>query len=235
MEMGSPLNANVEQVLPGVIMEIGTVRGEVARGFESVNSRLDHVDSRIEAFGEGFDDVKRIGAAFRLAFSASGPSDLTNSGLILPGLGSARTANQSTGLVNPSITRTDAEQLHNHRPSPMHASLTSIWDEWHGRGLFQDRPVVGGLKELEQLKGGSWRTHFVASEKTAFSRMKAIIEGIENYSRSVGLSVEMTLPELDAVFQATDGVKCQCAKMVTWFQNKDMISKKQPRGRRTGG
>jgi len=40
---------------------------------------------------------------------------------------------------------------------PRHASLSDMWDEWHGQGQFCDRH--GGIKGRESKHKSKWRKH----------------------------------------------------------------------------
>ena len=241
METESPLNANIEQVLPGVMMEFSALRGEIAKGHEAIVRKLDTLNDTVKngfEIQEARQDARMrslthtLGTAL-LSFSGSGQLPLAD----LPPFSELATAPAAavatfdSVAIAPIIEPASPSFPQFHRLYPLHKSLSSLWSEWHGNGDFLDRPIVGGLKQLEQSVGHKWRSHFSQGEKTLFSRTKSIILGIENYAASKGVSAEMVVPELDEIFQAPGGVKSQLAKMVSWLQDNDFIKKKQARGK----
>lgn len=228
LEAESPLNATVEQVLPGVREEIRAIRGEMTKGFETVNA---NVKNEFESLNHDMSDMKRVTNAFRaacVAFSSSENAPSQN----------LRFASL-TEIAPPTIaTDTVVDTQHAVFPSQciipfqLHESLVSMWDEWHGSGTFQGHPVAGGLNQLEESNGPAWRSHFAPSEKTAFSRMKAIMKGVANYANSKGVAAGVALSELDEIFKSSE-VKRQAAKMVSWFQTRDFLEKKRARGKQS--
>jgi hypothetical protein len=49
------------------------------------------------------------------------------------------------------------------RLSQRYASLSRMWDEWHGTGSpdTRDKPIPGGFHELEQVHRTGWRKHLL--------------------------------------------------------------------------
>jgi hypothetical protein len=60
-----------------------------------------------------------------------------------------------------------------------HTLVSSMWDEWFGKGDFESNDYPGGIEELEKT-GYGWRKHFSTSEQKHFSRLKCIIKFVEN-------------------------------------------------------
>lgn len=236
METESPLNPTVDDVLPGVLAEFIAVRRDIVQGNAATHQKVDALTDMVQRGFENQDVKMRalaqaIGTAF-LSYSGSGqlPESMSQP---FPEFGAAvATANTVTdSLAIAPITDAELSPPPFHRLYPTHNSLLSIWNEWYGNEEFNNRPVVGGLKRLEQSFGSKWRSHFSQGERTAFSRMKSIILGIENYAVSKGMSSGMSIAELDEIFQARDGCKSQLAQMVKWFQDGEYIQKKQARGK----
>jgi hypothetical protein len=237
LEKENPLNATVEQVLPGVLMEFSALRAEISTMNENVKKGFERLEAKIDREISGLKMLTLHFGRALLAYARSGqspPTDLQSyaeldGAMALDGaLATATIPAAPVAAVRNVAARNSDAPPQFHRLHPAHKSLFSIWNEWHGVDEFQDFPVVGGLKHLEQSTGHQWRAHFSQSEKTAFSRVKSIVLGIENYAISKQISGAMALVELDETFQ---DVKCQLAKMVSWLQDSDYIPKKQARGK----
>jgi hypothetical protein len=231
MEKESPLNATVEQVLPGVLMEFTALRSEVSTMNDNVKKGFERVEAKIDCEIGGLKMLTlQLGRAF-LAYARSGQSTSIDSKSFadLDGVMAAATIPTApvTPVRNVAAHNSDAPPQF-HRLCPLHKSLASLWNEWHGNDEFEGIPVVGGLKHLEESMGHQWRAHFSQSEKTAFSRMKSIVLGIDNYAVSRQISSATAVDELDETFRE---FKCQLAKMVSWLQDRDYIQKKQARGK----
>ena len=102
-----------------------------------------------------------------------------------------------------------------------HRSLKSIWDEWHGIGLFKDRPIPGGIEKAEQLWKAKWRRHFEGRETKQFTRHRAVITAMKK--------VGGDFTHLEAVFGGH--CKTSIAKMDTYLKQEGMVEKKKPRGK----
>ena len=245
MESASPLDATVDMVLPGVLMEFNALRGEISKSHGTVIQKIDDLNETIKS-GFEMQDARQeervrtlshaLGSAL-LSFAGSRPVPVAANLQPLSELATApptAVATFDSVAVAPSIAPSPPSPPQFpqfYRLNPLHKSLSSLWSEWHGHGDFLNRPVVGGVKQLEQSEGHKWRSHFSQGEKTSFSRIKSIILGIENYAASKGVSAEMAVPELDEIFQAPDGVKSHLSEMVSWFQDRGFIQKKRARGK----
>jgi Transcriptional activator of glycolytic enzymes len=82
-------------------------------------------------------------------------------------------------------------------------SVTAIWDEYHGRHFYQDHPVCGGLKALEEKHGTKWRQGDKSYQK-AFSRMQQIVRCVGNKAERDGTTIDEVLTEFDILF---DGMR----------------------------
>jgi hypothetical protein len=81
-----------------------------------------------------------------------------------------------------------------------HASVTSMYDEYHGLGLFSAFP--GGLLALENSQGNKWRSHFTVAQKMHFSRLKRVVQAVHTRLRNAeDRDLAGVLAEFDAIMK----------------------------------
>ena len=105
-----------------------------------------------------------------------------------------------------------------------HRNLRSVWNEWHGLGDFQNRPIPGGIAKAEEVWKSKWRSHFEPREKKQFTRLKAVITammGVENQDWS----------DLEEAFLGP--CKSSLSKMDDYLKEHGILSKKRARGRKS--
>jgi Centromere DNA-binding protein complex CBF3 subunit, domain 2/Transcriptional activator of glycolytic enzymes len=111
---------------------------------------------------------------------------------------------------------------------PKHASLSDVWDEWHGEGKFTDS--LGGLEAREKLFGAKWRKKNKAIDSIQFSRTKRIVTALRKYSETNGVNVLETIAELEEAFVNCKG---SVGLFVDVLQQRGMLKKLAPRGKRS--
>ena len=122
------------------------------------------------------------------------PDSLTE---VLRHMGHAEPTNASTSADNWDPTRRYLMEI---QPK----SIQAIYDEWYGCGIFESKPVVGGLHALEEKYKSKWRKHFLNSNNLHLSRMKTIIKALNNTALAEDVTVEEVIDEWEHVFQTTN-------------------------------
>ena len=116
------------------------------------------------------------------------------------------------------------------RLSQHFASLSLMWDEWHGTGgpATKDLPIPGGFDQLENRYKSKWRRHFDGAQTRHFTRIRLIISGIQKSAEMATISVDSARDLLEPEW--TKHNKSPDA-MVKYLQGVGYIKKSQPRGK----
>jgi hypothetical protein len=78
-------------------------------------------------------------------------------------------------------------------------SATMVYDEYNGEGDFIGKPIVGGLKGLDEKYNTKWRRGDAAYQK-AYSRIKQVVSCVETRMKEQNRTKEEVLEELDELF-----------------------------------
>jgi hypothetical protein len=63
--------------------------------------------------------------------------------------------------------------------APYHESVTDLWDEWNGAGIYTDKPCPGGFEHLEGTVGSQWRRSYNTAANIRFSKLQRIIKAVK--------------------------------------------------------
>jgi hypothetical protein len=230
----SPLDHNVESVLPGVHSrlssmqnEISHVRGDVASNFGRITVAINDVKSLL-----GARDTELAAHLLQLASrlcpqpGSSPPIPTTRPPTVVVGR-LQEEGTEATGSTGDLMTMPRGHHLR-----PKHTTIYTMYHEWFGLEDFGEIPVSGGIDFCERQWKSKWRRHFNAAEKQHFSRFKAIIMGIEAKKERDGVDLEVALEEFDAIFGGPE-VKKSTANMARWLKQDEngYIAKKRKRGK----
>ena len=103
-------------------------------------------------------------------------------------------------------------------------SVTAIYYEYYGIQIYENEPIPGRFKAMEELYGTKWRRGDMAYQK-AFSRMQQIVAAVELWAKEEEASIGEALTHFDVLF---DGKKCKSvAKFVDILQNMGYLAKRQ--------
>jgi hypothetical protein len=97
-----------------------------------------------------------------------------------------------------------------------HTSLVDMWDEWNS---------PGGVADHDKKFKAKWRKSI---SNDHYSRTKRTIEGIKTYADQRKIHAQDAAREMDPWFQEC---KCSVSAMVRLLQEKELVAKKQARGR----
>jgi len=154
---------------------------------------------------------------------------------------------QQRGTMNrtpPDTTRDEQQHMSNTQPNPplppllvppprlsqRFASLSLMWDEWHGTGgdTTRDKPIPGGFAKLEELHKSKWRKHLDGAQGRHCTRIRLIIEGIKKRADMLRITAEQSQDELE--LEWIKGKKSPDA-LIRYLQDQGYIKKTKPRGK----
>jgi hypothetical protein len=192
-----PADKQIDLALPGVLQHLQSY-GEKT---DTANSKLDSLTilcegnfhSLHQAVMTGNNStLNRVGAAL----TAAGTSLSQNSLLV--------EATQVNGAL-PSEEMNAPEEQPATAPYPGYGyepdwtdlkTIQSVYNQWHGKGNYTNRPIAGGLKQLESTKKAQWRAKWCKekpNQSKAFSRMKKIMNDFDP------LVIDLKYSEEDAI------------------------------------
>ena len=228
----SPLDHNVESVLPGVHIRLSSMQNEIA----GVRGDMQSVASNFVGVKSSLDDVKGllVGRDTELAAHllqlasrlcpncpARSPQMLT---IMPPAAALPEQVTDATGSAGMVMPR-------GHHLRAKHTTIYTLYHEWFGLEDFGGIPVSGGIDFCEQQWKSKWRPHFNAAEKQHFSRFKAIIVGIQTKQERKSVELDVAPNEFDSIFRGAE-VKKSTANMAKWLkQENGYIAKKKRMGR----
>jgi hypothetical protein len=231
----SPLDHNVESVLPGVHLRLSSMQNKIS----GVRGDMQKVASNFEEVTDSLNDVKGMLAGRDTELAAhllelasrlcpvprSSPQMLTRPPSAVGTL--QEQAMEATHSAGGSMVMPRGHHLR-----AKHTTIYTIYHEWFGLEDFGEIPVSGGIDFCERQWKSKWRRHFNAAEKQHFSRFKAIIMGIEAKKERDGVDLEVALEEFDAIFGGPE-VKKSTANMARWLKQDEngYIAKKRKRGK----
>jgi len=119
------------------------------------------------------------------------------------------------------------ERIRNFRFESSHEDLQGIWDEWHGLGAYLDRPIPGGVAELERLYGAKWRTKSIQQRVSRQGRIcKAMKKKADDENK--------TIQEVDIEWEKwyVDEFNKNMRRFVEFLQQEGWLKQYAKRGRR---
>ena len=243
----SPLDANLESVLPGVHQwhraneaAVKSVHGRIDTLMETVKVGLKDGFDRISsttALNQQLQD-KRLATVFAeiakglLQGTVTQPTmspdsrsaDEQGDIAMTPAMrqsGSTTTINMADSMDCDGDESPSSFENRSYWLPSKPLSLEEIWDSWHGAS-DQHGGIVGRNKKF----GAKWRKHIPPAH---YSRCCRTIKAIESYAKHNKIKVEESLAQLDPIF------KEECGKSVYNFvekmQEKGFLKKAAKRGK----
>ena len=232
----SPLDANLEAVIPGLHQwqsvnhkELGSVKSaveslsqRVAEGFR--DSTQASADSRVasdQKLASAFINIahqllrgeKRAGETIEFEFDGD-EGEETMQAIKVPPRKKQRTG--ETFFEEESLCTT-------FRMVPRHTSLQDLWDEWFGLSKHHD--PLGGINGRNEKFGSKWRKHLNVQQ---YSRTVRVVAAVEQYAVDNSVPWGNALDDLEDSFEEC---KYSVSKMVLACQAKGLLSKKTSRGK----
>jgi hypothetical protein len=229
LEAVNPLDCNLEAVLPGVHTRLSTLQAELSNGFKLVKQwKEDDSSSREMAVQMVEANRQMAGQMVQMA------AQLLRTG------GRDVQASQAPLLLNSQNSQQPAddddeeeclEKAKRHLMKPSYQSLHVIYYEWYGLESSKDQPIVGGFERCEELYKKTWRKHHNPREKKQYSRLQAIIRGLQKKAASEERRMEQVVDILDPIYQGE--CKKSLSKMVTYMTERGLIPVGQKRATKT--
>ena len=232
----SPLDANLEKVLPGIKQwhninesSIKRLHEDVERLDQTFNEGLQRIvhEARVERAHAG----DRMHQAFSRFASAFAPSegqatnpykDFTPVHLMMDDEEIAAAAATTTDDNSPPPSPPEADPKIRKPMVIKHSCLMNLYNEWHGLQEFEDD--YGGVGGREDRFGSKWRKGLVTPQQ--ISRTKRVIVGIREYG------IRQSLPSQQAVMQLEDSFaecKHSVKKFVERLQSMGLVDKRETR------
>jgi hypothetical protein len=226
----SPLDVTLESVLPGVHVRFSNIENKIEQNNESLHLIYNQQEAAIAANDERHLLFVEAAQWFSERLGSGSPPVAQAAAVF----GEERMEGERLEDEEAPTPTRDNEvppDARIWRPCRSHASMTSLWNEYYGIGVFQDKPVVGGIDVLEQTYGnGKWRKHIVKSESKFFTRFKNVALAARSYIEVGEKSIDEGLGELDIIFEVE--AKLAVPNMLLWFQENNYFVKRAKRGKR---
>jgi NADH:ubiquinone oxidoreductase subunit C len=257
----NPYDANMELAMTGVQERFNGLSSQVTgvsakmdgmeTKIERIDAKIERIDARLERMESKFEAAARAfftdrGDHTGHTYEREGNSGHTYENTIHTNIpGGLTRAEAIRHMTSPSQNRNIRlrtelpENVVARRPalveaslSQQFASLSSMWDEWHGVGGrdTKDKPIPGGFEQLEQIHKSKWRSHLSHAQQRHATRIRLIINGIKTKATTSGISPESALDELEAEWTRR---KKSPDAMVKHLQDLGYVKKSKPRGRHT--
>lgn len=105
--------------------------------------------------------------------------------------------------------------------APKYHTIQQILDDWQHR--------EDGILKLNEKYGNTWRKHFTSSEKTAYSRLSRVYDGIAKFIEAKeGEDVPVVIAELEEIYKQK---RLSVKGMLAYLQEEGYVGKKKSRGR----
>jgi hypothetical protein len=215
----SPLNHNVEAVLPGLHQRWAQTHNLVSGLKEDVKTIKTDIKEQVQ----------------RMEMSNRGQKEAMSDFLIEFGQ-SLREGGSSRIQVSLQPTPSPMEQDSPLRPPTIryhlkqtHESVSEMYDEWWGIGSYENKPIRGGFEALEKLHRSRWRKHFDGGEVKHISRVKIVLQALNTLAEVEGNTLESAMNELDVAYKGD--CKKYITKMEAFVKSKGWYQKKKRRGK----
>jgi hypothetical protein len=230
----SPLDANLQSVLPGVHQrlevqreEISCLRGDIGRLTVAVENHTLVFNDKVEEIISMNDEKMEVLGRMHIMVG----SRLL--GETVEGEGSPSSSPPSSPPPRPPPTSRrvgEGDEAPKYHLALSPKSLFAIYNEWYGGGPdFQDIPVPGGIAALENKFKARWRRHFEPNEVKDFSRRRMCINAISAYATREGISEVRAIDLLNTIYE--EDAKKKVPTMADIVQNMGLIEKKNKRGK----
>jgi hypothetical protein len=235
LEVTSPLDHNLEAVLPGLHTRLSSMQREMALGFSEVktwqlgiDAYMQHTTLMVQQSQAAAAQLVQIastmigwGGGTGGGAGQASPAPLVNS----------QRQSQRQGADDENDDNDDNDdnnfgKAKRHQMIKRHQSLFTIYYEWYGLDSSKDQPIVGGFAKCEEIFKSSWRKNHTDAEKKHFSRLRKIIQGLQKKAVTEGSDMAEVVDILDPIFQKD--CKKAMSKMVDWMLQQALI----PQGKR---
>ena len=216
----SPLNHNVEAVLPGLHQRWAQTHNLVSGLKSDVVSIKVDIKEQVQRMELSNRSQKEAMSDFLVQFGQSLREDGGRQVTLLEERPSPMEEEEDSQL-RPPTSRYNI--IHRHD------SVSQMYQEWWGMGSYENKPIRGGFEAMEKLHKSRWRRHFNGGQVKHISRVKIVLQALNTLAEMEGNTLETALNEFDAAYQG------QCKKYITkleaFVKNKGWYQKKKSRGK----
>jgi hypothetical protein len=253
----NPFDASLETVMPavqerfnGVTSMIQNVDTTMRRMEASVESKFTHIEAQMLTSMNGLNATVSLNTK-ALQAAARAVEAVTSGHIYVPHTYVHQTSlrhtyehrvNENTHTTSPAPENNTTRQHDSPRQPPsmqyrvsqQFASLSLMWDEWHGIGGPDtlDKPVVGGFAQLEQTYKAKWRSALVPSQQRHITRIRLIMNGIKTMAQTSSMSNQSAMDLLEPEWTRR---KKSVDAMVKYLQEGGFVKKAKARGRKKQG
>lgn len=225
--VASPLDANLESILPGVHDRLDAhmkvtedVHGIVSRVESKMNDSMERntQDVTIHRLESEINSMFRRMRGEMLGDSGESfqkqPQESTTTN---------RRIDHGNTLPNSGNTRNQVPTM------PItYSSIRQLYDHWNGEGDFEN-VIPGGIAKLEFEQGCSWRKTWDNSANKRLSKVKGIILAIQNESTENSMSIADVITAWEEIYVGECNGKI--SNFHAWTVRNGKIAAKKARGK----
>jgi hypothetical protein len=217
----SPLDATLENVLPGVHERLDANR----KTTEDLVGKVTELTSTVIASIENSRDfsMQRLESEINLMLQRIRDPSIQD----VNGQSGHRTITQGT---RPERSPPNSQTNHTEYPTiPItYVSLHQLYNHWTGEDDFENM-YPGGIARLEHEKGSSWRKTWDNSANKRLSKLKAIVLAIEREAANNNISPNQVLQTWEDIYSID--CKGKLSNFHSWAVGNGKIELKKARGR----
>ena len=206
----NPLDLTLQSMLPAIHDRFTMVQNEIGAGFRILeqkhSDKLDTLYNHLQAIQDC--QRRNLMDVFHNAFQSAANISVVAAPRS-PGAAStvpaARTPNLHIAAMpqehhqSPVVTTNSHIFGYTYRLPPSPSSVTEMWDAWFGLGEYEDKPIPGGVAQMNVLHKARWRTAYKGHERKHFSRYNVIVKTISHLVEG-GRELQCILAEFDELF-----------------------------------
>ena len=223
----SPLDANLESVLPGLHVRLDA-NMKVTEDVYGIVSRFDtKMDDCMERKSRDV-TIHRLESEINSMFRRVRGEMLGDRGE------SFQEQPQESTTTNRRIdhgnTSPNSGNTRNQLPTmPItYSSIRQLYDHWNGEGDFEN-VIPGGIAKLEQEQGCSWRKTWDNGANKRLSKVKGIISAIQNESTENSMSIADVITAWEEIYRGECNGKI--SNFHAWTVRNGKIAAKKARGK----
>jgi hypothetical protein len=247
----SPLDASLERVLPGMNARFNTLASSQEQLFQNQQltlKNLHYTSDRLDDFrelyisGHHLQQNLFVGTLNAAAGYANGSllqelpvgAGINNRSFFGPRSPTSvifPPGERTPGNLGDDTSNTTSPTMlpypgYNYALRGRYISVMEMFDEWNGTGSYHNRPIVGGIAELNRLYKSQWRKDYNGAQKMLFSRVQRVCLSIEE-AISNGGNKDTILRQYNDVF--INDAKAGISHLVAALQSKGILPKQQRR------
>jgi hypothetical protein len=187
-EVVNPVDIGMEHLLPGLNIKLDTIHSDLA-------GRSTMIGSKVQSIQDSIHNLPTIdtftGLIHHIAEYQLSRQPTVEAPTAVP-------INTSSEVpldvpITSVLIHSKRGLYHNHK------SVSSMWHEWFGLGVFAHSPYYFGGTEALNLQHKKWRINFSSSQAKQYSRLLYIVNSVRKCI-ATGVSEESALQRFDELF-----------------------------------